>query len=155
MGLHWSLERLMQRYLWRTGQSTSVSQAFTIPMSYSLKGYPKELYYAKLNPNKYLTTQKFIYFFEKLEEQYNTKIAIKALQPDVDAAVVFAQTTKSTKVKTLVAELQQLMSSQTLDENAINAKLETAQKEIDRLNKERLARLIKKVLAKGVQVNMI
>lgn len=109
----------------------------------------KELYYAKLNPNKYPTTQKFIYFFEKLEEQYNTKIAIKALQPDVDAAIVFAQTTKSTKVKTLVAELQQLISSQMLDESAIKAKLETAQKEIDRLNKERLARLIKKGIGKG------
>ncbi|MDK7751310.1 hypothetical protein QP572_13340, partial [Brevibacterium sp. UMB10442] len=78
-----------------------------------------------------------------------TKIAIKALQPDVDAAIVFAQTTKSTKVKTLVAELQQLMSSQMLDESAIKAKLETAQKEIDRLNKERLARLIKKGIGKG------
>lgn len=104
----------------------------------------KELYYAKLNPTKYPTTGKFIEYFEKLEEQYKTKIALKAIQPEIDAAVVFAQTTKSAKVKNLVMELQNLTGTSHLNEGAIKAKLAEVQKEVDRLTKERLARLRKK-----------
>lgn len=104
----------------------------------------KELYYAKLNPTKYPTTGKFIEYFEKLEEQYKTKIALKAIQPDIDAVVVFAQTTKSAKVKNLVMELQNLTGAAHPNEAAIKTKLAEVQKEVDRLTKERLARLRKK-----------
>lgn len=104
----------------------------------------KELYYAKLNPTKYPTTGKFIEYFEKLEEQYKTKIALKVIQPEIDAAVVFAQTTKSAKVKNLVMELQNLTGTTHPNEGAIKAKLAEVQKEVDRLTKERLARLRKK-----------
>lgn len=104
----------------------------------------KELYYAKLNPTKYATTGKFIEYFEKLEVQYQTKIALKAVQPEIDAVVVFAQTTKSAKVKNLVMELQNLTGAAQPNEAAIKAKLAEVQKEVDRLTKERLARLRKK-----------
>lgn len=104
----------------------------------------KELYYAKLNPTKYPTTGKFIEYFEKLEVQYQTKIALKAVQPEIDAVVVFAQTTKSAKVKNLVMELQNLTGAAHPNEAAIKAKLAEVQKEVDRLTKERLARLRKK-----------
>ena len=104
----------------------------------------KELYYAKLNPTKYPTTGKFIEYFEKLEEQYKTKIALKAIQPEIDAVVVFAQTTKSAKVKNLVMELQNLTGAGHPNEAAIKAKLAEVQTEVDRLTKERLARLRKK-----------
>lgn len=107
----------------------------------------KELYYAKLNPTKYPTTGKFIEYFEKLEEQYKTKIALKAIQPDIDAVVVFAQTTKSAKVKNLVMELQNLTGGGNPNEAAIKAKLAEVQKEVERLEKERLKRQAKKGLA--------
>lgn len=45
----------------------------------------KELYYAKLNPTKYPTTGKFIEYFEKLEAQYKTKIALNAIHGKVGA----------------------------------------------------------------------
>lgn len=104
----------------------------------------KELYYAKLNPTKYPTTGKFIEYFEKLEVQYKAKIALKAIQPEIDAVVVFAQTTKSAKVKNLVMELQNLTGAAHPNEVAIKTKLAEVQKEVDRLTKERLARLRKK-----------
>lgn len=104
----------------------------------------KELYYAKLNPTKYPTTGKFIEYFEKLEAQYKTKIALNAIQPEIDAVVVFAQTTKSAKVKNLVMELQNLTGAAHPNEAAIKSKLAEVQKEVDRLTKERLARLRKK-----------
>ena len=104
----------------------------------------KELYYAKLNPTKCPTTGKFIEYFGKLEEQCSAKLALTAIQPEVDAVVVFAQTPKSAKVKNLVMELQNLTGAAHPNESAIKLKLAEVQKEVDRLTKERLARLRKK-----------
>lgn len=122
----------------------SKASTFTTDQAFLTKVIEKELHYAKLNPTKYTTTTKFIEYFEKLKVVYENRIALAGIQPDIDAAIVFAQTTKSAKVKNLVSELQMLTSSGTLDVKAIQAKLGEAQKEIQRLEKERLARLRKK-----------
>lgn len=103
----------------------------------------KELYYANLNPTKYPTTGKFIEYFEKLKVVYQDRIALAALQPDIDAAIVWAQTTKSAKVKNLVMELQALATGSSPDLAAVKAKLAEAEKEIQRIEKERLKRLAK------------
>lgn len=104
----------------------------------------KELYYAKLNPTKYKTTGKFIEYFEKLKTAYDNKFALQAIQPDIDAAIVFVQTCKSAKVKNIVMELQALATGSSPDINAVKAKLAEAQKEIDRIEKSRLKMLAKK-----------
>ncbi|MCM1220188.1 MAG: hypothetical protein NC548_37430 [Lachnospiraceae bacterium] len=104
----------------------------------------KELFYANKAPNKYATTGEFIKYMDKLKVVYENRIAFAAIQPDIDAAIVFAQTTKSAKVKNLVMELQALTGGSNPDLPAIKAKLAEAQKEIDRLEKERLKRLLKK-----------
>lgn len=104
----------------------------------------KELYYAKLNPTKYPTTGKFIEYFEKLKTVYQNRIALAAIQPDIDAAIVFVQTCKSAKVKNIVMELQALATGSSPDLSAVKAKLAEAQKEIDRIEKNRLKMLAKK-----------
>ncbi|MCM1223275.1 MAG: hypothetical protein NC548_53365, partial [Lachnospiraceae bacterium] len=104
----------------------------------------KELYYAKKTPDKYPTMGEFIKYMEKLKVQYENKVALAALQPDIDAAIVWAQTTKSAKVKNLVMELQNLQAGGSTNLSSIQAKLAETQKEIDRLEKERLKRLLKK-----------
>lgn len=102
----------------------------------------KELKYA--TPDKYPTSGEFIKYFEKLKQTYENRFALAALQPDIDAAIVWAQTTKSAKVKNLVMELQALATGSSPDLSAVKAKLAEAQKEIDRLEKARLAALRKK-----------
>nr|DAL81975.1 MAG TPA: minor capsid protein [Caudoviricetes sp.] len=103
----------------------------------------KELYYANLNPTKYPTTGKFIEYFEKLKTVYQDRIALAAIQPDIDAAIVFAQTTKSAKVKNMVMELQALATGSSPDLSAVKTKLAAVEKEIQRIEKERLKRLAK------------
>lgn len=107
----------------------------------------KELYYANLNPTKYPTTGKFIEYFEKLKKVYQDRIALAAVMPDVNAAVVWAQTTKSAKVKNMVAELQALATGSSPNFADVQAKLKQVQAEIDRIEKARLAALRKKGLA--------
>lgn len=107
----------------------------------------KELFYANKAPNKYATTGEFIKYMDKLKVVYENRIAFAAIQPDIDAAIVFAQTTKSAKVKNLVMELQALTGGSSPDLPAIKAKLAEVQKEVERLEKERLKRQAKKGLA--------
>ena len=104
----------------------------------------KELYYANLNPTKYATTGKFIEYFEKLKTVYEERIALAAVMPDVNAAVVWAQTTKSAKVKNMVMELQALATGSSPNLADVQVKLKQVQAEIDRIEKARLAALKKK-----------
>lgn len=105
----------------------------------------KELYYANLTPDKYPTTKKFIYFFERQKVLYGAKLELAAIQGDIDAVLTFAATTKSQKLKDMAAQLASLTSNTNkLDMGSIKNQLAQAQKEVDRLNKERLARLKKK-----------
>ena len=104
----------------------------------------KELYYANLNPTKYPTTGKFIEYFEKLKKVYQDRIALAAVMPDVNAAVVWAQTTKSAKVKNMVAELQALATGSSPNLTDVQAKLKQVQAEIARIEKARLKMLAKK-----------
>ncbi len=104
----------------------------------------KELYWAKKNPNKYPTTGEFIKYFEKQKQFYENRIALAALQPDIDLAVQFAKTTKSAKVKNIVAELQTLAAGGNANLSDVQAKLAQAQAEIQRIEKARLAALQKK-----------
>lgn len=103
----------------------------------------KELYYAKKNPDKYSTTREFIKYFEKQKQFYENRIALAALQPDIDAAVKFAQTTKSAKVKNIVAELQQLATGGSPSLSDVQAKLAQAQAEIQRIEQQRLKKFAK------------
>lgn len=105
----------------------------------------KELKYAK--PDKYPTSGEFIKYFEKLKQRYEDKFALAAMQPDIDAAIVWAQTTKSAKVKNMVAELQALATGSSPNLADVQAKLKQVQAEIDRIEKARLAALKKKRLA--------
>lgn len=105
----------------------------------------KELKYAK--PDKYPTSGEFIKYFEKLKQRYEDKFALAAIQPDIDAAIVWAQTTKSAKVKNMVAELQALATGSSPNLTDVQAKLKQVQAEIDRIEKARLAALRKKGLA--------
>lgn len=105
----------------------------------------KELKYAK--PDKYPTSGEFIKYFEKLKQRYEDKFALATLQPDIDAAIVWAQTTKSAKVKNMVAELQALTTGRNPNLADVQAKLKQVQAEIDRIEKARLAALKKKGLA--------
>lgn len=107
----------------------------------------KELYYANLNPTKYATTGKFIEYFEKLKTVYEERIALAAVMPDVNAAVVWAQTTKSAKVKNMVMELQALATGSSPSLADVQAKLKQVQAEIERIEKARLAALKKKGIA--------
>lgn len=104
----------------------------------------KELKYAK--PDKYPTSGEFIKYFEKLKQRYEDKFALATLQPDIDAAIVWAQTTKSAKVKNMVAELQALATGSSPNLADVQAKLKQVQAEIDRIEKARLAALRKKGL---------
>ena len=104
----------------------------------------KELYYANKTPTKYSTTGKFIEYFEKLKTVYENRIALAKILPDVNAAVVWAQTTKSAKVKNMVAELQALATGSNSSLADVQAKLKQVQAEIDRIEKARLAALRKK-----------
>lgn len=131
------------------------SSTYATDQLFLTKVIEKELYYAKLNPTKYPTTGKFIEYFEKLKTVYENRIALATMQPEIDAAVVWAQTTKSAKVKNMVAELQALSTSGTPDLSAIKAKLLATQKEIERIEKERLKALLKKTGGSSSTVDML
>jgi hypothetical protein len=107
----------------------------------------KELYYANLNPTKYNTTGKFIEYMGKLKAQYEAKIQLTAIQGEIDTVVVFANTCKyNAKIHTMVADLLNATSSKKLDLTSIESKLKVAQKEMQRLEAER----IKLLRSKGV-----
>ncbi|MDH6308103.1 hypothetical protein M2451_002622 [Dysgonomonas sp. PFB1-18] len=96
----------------------------------------KELYYAKLNPTKYPTTPKFIYYFEKLEVQYETKLVKTQLLDEVQHSFNYAQKTKSAKVKSMVAELQDMFAG-TTNADTLKIKIDALNKEVARLEKEK------------------
>lgn len=126
------VKAFMANWVKHTSKAASMSDT-----EFYKKVIEKELFYAKKDPTKYATTGKFIEYFEKLKTQYDNKFALAALQPEINDAIIWAQTTKSAKVKNLVMELQNLTTGNSPDLTAIQAKLTETQKEIDRLTKLR------------------
>ena len=121
------------------------SSIYDTPASFLKKVIEKELYYAKLNPNKYPTTGKFIEYFEKLKVQYEAKVQLAGIQNEIDAVVTFASSCKSNaKIHGMVTELLQSSNSATLDMATVKSKLQVAQAEMKRLTAERLKLLKKK-----------
>lgn len=129
------------------------SNIYDTPASFLKKVIEKELYYAKLNPNKYPTTGKFIEYFEKLKVQYEAKVQLAGIQNEIDAVVTFASTCKANaKIHGMVSNLLQYTNSTQLDMAAIKSKLAEAQAEMDRLTKERLKLLKKKTGGSGYNI---
>lgn len=128
------------------------SSIYTDDALFLKKVIDKELYYAGLNPNKYATTPKFIEYMQKLKVQYEAKIQLAAVQGDINSVVTFASTCKpNAKIHTMVNELLHAAGSTTPDIAAIQSKLAEAQKEMQRLTKERL-KLLKKKGAGGYDI---
>ena len=128
------------------------SSIYTDDATFLKKVIDKELYYAGLNPNKYATTPKFIEYMQKLKVQYEAKIQLAAVQGDINSVVTFASTCKpNAKIHTMVNELLHAVGSTTPDITAIQSKLAEAQKEMQRLTKERL-KLLKKKGAGGYNI---
>lgn len=128
------------------------SSIYTDDATFLKKVIDKELYYAGKNPNKYATTPKFIEYMQKLKVQYEAKIQLAAVQGDINSVVTFASTCKpNAKIHTMVNELLHAAGSTTPDIAAIQSKLAEAQKEMQRLTKERL-KLLKKKGAGGYDI---
>lgn len=122
------------------------SSIYTTPELFLKKVIEKELYYAKLNPTKYKTTGKFIEYMEKLQVQYEAKVQLANIQSDIDAVVTFAGTCKSNaKIHSMVSELLHASNSTQLDIAEVKSRLATAQAEMDRLQKERIKLMAKKM----------
>jgi hypothetical protein len=97
----------------------------------------KELHYAKLNPDKYQTTQKFIYYFEKLQTQYETKIAKQELLENVQHSLDYAVKTKSEKVKKLALDIHSMFGNESTSLKNLQAKIDEINKEVARLEQEK------------------
>ena len=132
------------------------SSIYDTPASFLKKVIEKELYYAKLNPNKYPTTGKFIEYFEKLKVQYEAKVQLAGIQNEIDAVVTFASSCKSNaKIHGMVTELLQSSNSATLDMATVKSKLQVAKAEMDRLQKERIKLMAKKMAQTTAQTGGI
>ena len=135
-------ESLAKSFMDNWNKHLSKSCIYTTDELFLEKVIKKELYYANLNPDKYPTTKKFIYFFEKKKVIYENRIKLNALQQDIGDISAFASTCKANaKIHGMVDEIMKLtIDIDHLDIATINAKIADAKKEVDRLTKERLKR---------------
>lgn len=103
----------------------------------------KELYYAELNPDKYPTSKKLIYYLKKEIASTEYNISKSQFLTEASDAFSFAASTKSAKVKNMASELQSMLSGNgSID--AMKPKLEALQKEVARLENEKAKQLAKK-----------
>lgn len=104
----------------------------------------KELYYAQLNPNKYVTTPKLIHYLEKEVANYEHKIAKNQLIAEVQHSLDYAATSKSAKLKNMVAELQNMLGGN-IGNDEVQIKINAINKEVSRLEAEKAKLLAKKM----------
>lgn len=104
----------------------------------------KELYYANQNPNKYVTTPKLIHYLEKEIANYEYKITKNQLITEVQHSLDYAATSKSAKLKNMVAELQNMLGGN-IGNDELQVKVNAINKEVGRLEAEKAKLLAKKI----------